>query len=356
MAMPTWDLFCRVVDNLGDAGVCWRLAVDLAGRGQAVRLWIDDAAALAWMAPGGAPGVDVRPWPGPGDAVDPGDVVVEAFGCALPDAVVAAMAARARPPVWIDVEYLSAEDHAARSHGLPSPQSGGLGTGLVKWFFFPGFVDGTGGLIREPGLLAERAAFDRPAWLADHGIAPAPEERLVSLFCYDPPALPALLDALAATPTLLLLAPGTAARRVTARLGDGLHRGALRGHALPWLAQTDFDRLLWSCDLNFVRGEDSFVRAQWAGAPFVWQAYRQDDGAHRAKVDAFLALHLAGAEPRLRRQVESLWRAWNDDRAIERLALPPLKPWADQCALWRDMLVSRADLATRLLEFVRGKG
>jgi hypothetical protein len=46
----TWDVFCSVVDNHGDAGVCWRLAADLASRGIAVRLWIDDARALAWMA------------------------------------------------------------------------------------------------------------------------------------------------------------------------------------------------------------------------------------------------------------------------------------------------------------------
>ena len=54
-----WDLFCRVVDNFGDVGVCWRLACELARRGDAVRLWIDDASALAWMAPDGMAGVEV---------------------------------------------------------------------------------------------------------------------------------------------------------------------------------------------------------------------------------------------------------------------------------------------------------
>ena len=86
-----WDLFGRVIDNLGDVGVCWRLAADLGARGETVRLWLDDAAALAWMAPRGAPGVEVRAWPvGDADFLAPGDVVVEAFGCALPDRVVGA--------------------------------------------------------------------------------------------------------------------------------------------------------------------------------------------------------------------------------------------------------------------------
>ncbi len=57
-----WDLFCRVIDNFGDIGVCWRLAADLGARGESVRLWVDDASALAWMAPQGSAGVEVLRW------------------------------------------------------------------------------------------------------------------------------------------------------------------------------------------------------------------------------------------------------------------------------------------------------
>jgi hypothetical protein len=64
---------------------------------------------------------------------------------------------------------------------------------------------------------------------------------------------------------------------------------------LPFLPQVRYDELLWACDLNFVRGEDSFVRAQWAAKPFVWQIYPQAEDAHRVKLDAFLARHPAGA-------------------------------------------------------------
>ena len=157
-----WDLFCRVIDNHGDLGVCWRLAVDLASRGETVRLWVDDARALAWMAPEGAPRVELRPWPLQPVEDEPADVVIEAFGCDLPEDFVARMAARHVPPEWINLEYLSAEDYVARSHGLPSPQR----NGLVKWFFYPGFDEGSGGLLREPSLLGQRRAFDAQAWLA----------------------------------------------------------------------------------------------------------------------------------------------------------------------------------------------
>ena len=151
-----WDLFCRVVDNHGDLGVCWRLAADLGSRGETVRLWVDDASALAWMAPQGATGVELRAWPEAEDEPEPGDVVIEAFGCDPPASFVARMATRARAPVWINLEYLSAEPYVARSHGLPSPQR----NGLVKWFFYPGFDAHSGGLLRERDLLAQREAFD----------------------------------------------------------------------------------------------------------------------------------------------------------------------------------------------------
>ncbi len=357
MDAPVWDLYCRVVDNLGDIGVCWRLAVDLGSRGVRVRLWIDDAAPLAWMAPGGAAGVEVRPWPAEGAAAEHGDVVVEAFGCELPPAVVARMAAAPRPVVWIDLEYLTAEAHAQRSHGLGSPQTHGPGAGLVRWFFFPGFVDGTGGLLREPRLLERRAAFDRTAWLAQRGIRLRPGERVVSVFSYTQLALPALIDTLANAPTLLLPTPGFAAAGVAQALGQRLQRGDLRAIALSWLTQADFDALLWSSDLNLVRGEDSFVRAQWAGAPFVWQAYVQDDGAHHAKVDAFLALHLAHAAPGLRGAIERLWRAWNGGAPIgSALALPDAAGWTRHCAHWRERLACHTDLTTRLLDFATRHG
>jgi uncharacterized repeat protein (TIGR03837 family) len=337
-----WDIFCRVVDNFGDAGVCWRLAADLAARGDHVRLVIDDAAPLAFMAPGSAPGVCVLPWPGPSE---PADVVVEAFGCDPPETYVATMAARApggTPPVWINLEYLSAEPYVARCHGLPSPQR----NGLTKWFFYPGFTAATGGLLREPGLQRQREGFDRAACLAGLGALPAAGERVVSLFCYDNTALPGLLQELARQPTLLLLTPGPAQRQVaSAPVGVRLLR-------LPWLTQIDFDHLLWACDLNFVRGEDSLVRALWAGAPFVWQAYPQDDGAHFAKVVAMLQ------EAQLPAEAAALWHAWNGWQDANTPLLPEGRVWRgwQQATLgWRTRLWRQGDLTTQLRSFARAK-
>ena len=112
-----WDIFCKVIDNFGDIGVCWRLASDLAARGQTVRLWLDDSAALQWMAPTGCAGVRVMPWTD-GSPIDisainhrPPDVIVEAFGCdAGPEFIAACVRftwARGIKPLWVNLEYYS---------------------------------------------------------------------------------------------------------------------------------------------------------------------------------------------------------------------------------------------------------
>ena len=350
-----WDLFCRVIDNFGDIGVCWRLAADLAARGEQVRLWVDDASALGWMAPAGAPRVRVLAWPSDDAVIDPGEVVIEAFGCELPEAFVGCMARKARAPVWINLEYLSAEEFAERAHRLPSPQASGAGAGLTKRFFYPGFTLRTGGLIREADLLARQRAFDAPAWLAAQGASPAGGERVVSLFCYEPAALPALIELLARRPTLLLATAGAATRQIVELLGPGLRRGVLRALALPALSQRDYDHLLWASGLNFVRGEDSFVRAQWAGQPFVWQIYPQHDAVHHAKLEAFLARFLAGADDDFGVALRRFWQAWNDDGGALP-DLPPERPWAAQCQRWRASLWAQPDLTTQLLGLVAETG
>lgn len=347
-----WDVFCHVIDNLGDVGVCWRLAADLGRRGEQVRLWLTDPAPLAWMAPDGAAGVEVLRWSDPLPGHTPGDVVIEAFGCTPPPAFVGRMAARPRPPLWINLEYLSAEAYVERSHGLRSPQAGGPGAGLDKWFFYPGFTPTSGGLLREQGLLAERAGFDRDRWLQQRGWARRSGERVVVLFCYDDAELAALAARLTDTPTLLLAAPG-AAQRSLARVPMP---ASLRSVALPWLAQPDFDRLLWCADLNLVRGEDSFVRAQWAGAPFVWQIYAQSDGAHVVKLDAFVERFIAGAglAPPDAAALHALFRAWNGlGRWPARL--PEEQAWRRGCERWRAGLLGQTDLTTRLLRFTSEK-
>ena len=353
-----WDIFCKVIDNYGDIGVCWRLSADLASRGEQVRLWVDDASALAWMAPAGCAGVQVMLWREPfrNPGLAPGDILVEAFGCDIPFEFVAdyAIAIKAGHPAcsWVNLEYLSAESFAQRSHGLASPVMHGPATGLTKHFFYPGFTGASGGLLREADLASRQAVFIREDWLANMGI-PFNGERLISLFCYEPPALKALLDQLATdpVPTRLLVTCGRAKnavldhfQRESSLLPMNNIESMLLISYLPMLTQRQFDELLWASDLNFVRGEDSLVRSIWAGKPFVWQIYPQHDDAHHAKLNALLDRLTMPISQR------NFFRVWN---GIDKLPLPQiaLQAWQDAALLARSGLLAQSSLTDRLLEF-----
>lgn len=395
-----WDVFCRVIDNFGDVGVCWRLACDLGQRGQQVRLWIDDASALSWMAPHirwtesdstwglagaqGQPGVTVHRWhdaerpasANPG--LNAGDVVVEAFGCDPPDAFIERMQARAaqgQTAQWVNLEYLSAEDYVERSHGLRSPVWSGMGAGLSKRFFYPGFTPATGGLLREPDLIALRRAETgtqalKDAFLRRIGVdlghepgyqCPQGENSgTILLFCYDSAPVSDLLDRLAtsAPQARVLITPGHATR-LASDWARAHPDATLRLHQLSALPQDDFDRLLWCCDLNLVRGEDSAVRALWAGRPHIWHIYEQDDGVHAGKLDAFMARWMGDWPTELSASVHAWWMAWN------RLGAMPekLPDWRQADDSWRlnsenarDRLAQQQDLTSQLLTFVASSG
>ena len=376
-----WDVFCRVVDNFGDAGVCWRLARQLHHEhGIAVTLWIDDIANLARFVPGiavqraeqAAEGVRVCRL----DSLASGnfelpDVVIEGFGCGLAEPYLAAMAAKPRPPVWIVLEYLSAEPWIDTSHALPSRHPT---LPLTRWFWFPGFTRKSGGVLREAGVLAARDAFrsdveaQRRMW---RGIGVSTQEGAltVSLFCYANAALPALLDAWAEgdDPVLCVVPDGVARSDLdrycagaVPHAGEAVQRGRLTLAVVPFVDQDAFDRRLWACDVNFVRGEDSFMRAQWAGQPFVWHIYPQEEDAHLAKMDAFLTRMEASLPEGVRLPQRAFWYAWNaqDPAATAaawrefRGALPGLTVVA---RAWARALARQHDLASALVKYCESR-
>ena len=371
----SWDIFCSVVDNYGDIGVTWRLARQLAAEhDMAVRLWVDDLQAFVPLCPEAdatarqqwQQGVDVRQWPQEWAAVAVADVVVEAFGCKLPEPYLRDMKERVSPALWINLEYLSAEDWVVGCHGLPSLRP----DGLKRMFFFPGFETGTGGLLREGDLLARRLAFQRDprvrhAFLQALGVNPVPGVRLISLFAYENTALASWLTALSRGdhPTHLLVPQGRIMADVLRWLDVQAlplttveQRGRLTVQALPFVRQEDYDRLLWSCDFNAVRGEDSFVRAQWAGRPLLWHIYEQEEDAHWVKLKAFLALYVKGLSPAAAQGFTDLWLAWNAGADMTKSWNDVQEHWVELSAhaeRWCLQQANQADLAQALVLFYR---
>ena len=354
-----WDIFCRVVDNFGDIGVCWRLSRQLvAEHGRQVRLWVDDLSALHAICPTlddeksvqRVAGVEIHHWQA-SSAVNPVfDVIIEAFACELPADYIAQMAATQPRPCWINLEYLTAESWAQSCHGLASPHPT---LPLVKHFYFPGFVAGTGGLLREHDCVAPHDTLAE----ADQALA-ANQTLTVSLFCYETAPVGELLAAFAqgGQPVRCLVPPGKPLAAVSEVLGgDGpWQRGQLTVEPIPFLAQDDFDALLRRCDLNFVRGEDSFLRAQWAGKPFVWQIYRQDEDAHLPKLNAFLEIYCADASPEVAAAIRQMFLAWNLEGGVgEAWSAFAASYSAVAChhRRWLQTLLAQDDLASGLVKF-----
>lgn len=369
-----WDIFCAVIDNHGDIGVCWRLARQLAGEhGLRVRLWVDDLEAFRPLCPRIDPtaprqtvaDIEIHAWGPVFPAVPPGDVVIEAFGCRIPDSFVVAMAGRAPAPAWINLEYLSAEAWVAGCHALPSPHPR---LPLRKYFFFPGFSPATGGLLRERDLFSRRNAFQgdpaaRAAFWHALGFPPPPGDALcLSLFTYETPAIGELLGVLAggtrsvccAVPAARALSSVAAFCGETLTPGQCVRRGALEIRVLPFVEQTRYDPLLWGCDLNLVRGEDSFVRAQWAARPLLWHIYAQDADAHLVKLDAFLDRYCASLPEAPAAVLRAFWHDWNAGHISPGRwhalvdALPVLRRHA---STWAETLAKQDDLAANLVNF-----
>lgn len=364
MIGPSIDIFCRVVDNYGDIGVCWRFAQCLRhDQSCAVRLIVDDMNVFSRIEPRldrlaayqDVDGITILRWDDDTIAChyeSPAVAVIEAFACALPETVIAAMTSET---VWIDLEYLSAETWVDTHHAIPSPHPA---TGLTKTVFFPGFTPHTGGLIREADLIAARTAFQNDPraqndWRSAHGMPPLGNGiHDISLFCYDDAPLGEFLTMLDRTgQTVRIFAPEGVA--------GGINHPKLR--RIAFLRGPDYDRLLWTCGVNFVRGEDSFIRAQWAARPMVWQIYPQAGDHHFVKLTAFLSRYGANLPRQGRDLLEKFMVLWNErgrgiaDRMFETGpawldSLPALTAHAGR---WADALARQDDLATRLVRFIR---
>ena len=361
------------MDNYGDAGVCWRLARSLSNRDDIrIRLFCDDLKVLDKIAhgdavkTGAALGVEVLPWTSlddlgacdlVGDVV--GDVVIEAFACKIPEAYVDAMRLRASKgsskPLWINLEYLTAEPWADEMHLMPSPQNNDLN----KYFYFPGFTEKTGGLTL--GDWDEVTAQSVPASLApfwDEGLGGHLSEsysgmRRISIFNYSHAPLEKWLRGLADVAKgngELIDVYVCANQNISDELIQSLEDSSLRFIQLPFIPQEDYDWLLSRCDLNLVRGEDSFVRAQWAGKPFIWDIYPQSDRAHEIKLDAFLDLYFKDASSSLIKQGKTAMK-WAEPHEWWGL----MEEWTVHSAKWSDKLRALGQLEVKILDFVKSQ-
>ncbi len=357
IALKRWDIFCKIVDNFGDIGVCWRLARQLhVEHGLEIRLWIDDLEAAQQIISSinvaensqVCDEITILKWEESADFSQAADVVIEGFSCELPAAYLAAMARQHSK--WVNLEYLSAENWVDDFHAKPSPQA----HSLTRYFYFPGFTEATGGLIRELDAIQTSSSFRHSDFRRN-------DELKVSLFCYPHAPIQALLDAfvessqvincyIPASSILPQIAAYFGAETIT--VGDYFTRENLHVHILPFLSQADYGALLRDCDTNFVRGEDSWVRAIWAGKPFIWQPYFQDENAHIKKLNAFLDLFYAKFDAKeVVCEAHGYWSAGQFSNVVWQSYLTNLSAIKAFTFQQSQQLAKQTDLASKLVIF-----
>jgi uncharacterized repeat protein (TIGR03837 family) len=363
------DIFCQIVDNFGDIGITWRLSKQISKTyGYSVRLWIDDAKAAQNIIPTLNPGldkqriedIDILIWQAkPSEQLPditlwqaPADIVIEAFACDIPQDYQALMPQHTN--CWINLEYLSAEAWVEEFHLQSAIQAF---NGLKKTFFFPGFNERTGGLIRNDNLTEDS---DKKRCFNDFYQHKADNCLHISLFTYPHAPIHGLLEALASYPQAIVC--HTPLTSITTQLSNFFKQaiqanqhyssGQLTLATYPFLSQADYDALLQRCDLNFVRGEDSLVRAIWAQQCFIWLPYLQSEQTHLTKLEAFLKFYW-GDRLEVLQQIN---RDWADGKvSVERVhaLLDGLAEYQLIAKQRAQQQAQQTDLGFRLNQFIQ---
>lgn len=315
-------IVCKVIDNYGDAGFSLRLAKALALHSHSVSLFHDHPPTFQALYPteevSGLQLVDASSAEFDSGAYGLLDLIIEPFGTSSEQTkhrfdVALKRSCPAAP--WLVVDYLSSEEWVESFHLSRSVDPG---TGRITSYFYPGFTDKTGGLIH----------CDYPQNLRQPE-NPAIENTLV-VFVFSYPNAP-LAELLQSCDELNKIGAQQIRIGVAGKLPDNYEFECAT--ALPFCPQSHFDALLADHDVLFVRGEDSFVRAQLAGKPFVWQIYPTQDQAHARKLADFYKCYSVGLSVPCRSALWRCWASWNE-----------LDGHADFLTSWNDLQIHWAEL------------
>lgn len=334
-------LTCKVIDFFGDIGVAWRIAKQLKiDFNIEVHLLVDDLVTTKRLIPSidlslqkqTINGINICHCDFSEDSTSlppPPDFLFNVFNIDLPHSYKTLI--KRKKSKYIVIEYLSAEPWVDNFHLKPSidPQSG-----LIKTYFYPGFTNQTGGLIREKGLFLRREAFDQSRRKKlIQSLGGDPNLYSISLFYYPIQKIEVFLD-------VIDHIKKPAQFFIPQYLFDllKLKNNYQFIHIIPYpfLNHDDFDNLLWSCDLNFVRGEDSWTRAIWAGKPFIWQPYIQENNIHLIKLKAFLKRYYEACDQDLSEILIKIHDDWSNNKFNE--------------VLWRDFFKQQARLEAFVLK------
>jgi len=104
-----------------------------------------------------------------------------------------------------------------------------------------------------------------------------------------------------------------------------------------------------------VRGEDSWIRAIWAGKPFIWQPYWQTEDTHLIKLQAFLDTFYNHLDTKRQQTNTALYLAWTQGKLETQIwnhYLQQLSSLQQLHATQSVQLAAQPDLASNLVIFI----
>ena len=365
------DLFCNVVDNYGDIGVCFRLARELTNKHETiVNLYVNDLETFHKICKEIDPTLKnqvlyknliVHKWIDNDPTYTPSDVVIEAFGCNIHEEYINKLTPK---NIWINLEYLSAESWTADFHKQRSLQK----NNLRKYFFLPGFTDKTGGLNYEENFINITAQEAREFILEKFKINDDFKTAFISLvFCYENEKLVPLLQSIRNQhKKVIFLLPDSIS--TTFLEENGLLYKISNFHKSIWIKfkmidQEEFNYILKGVDFNIVRGEDTITQAIMTGKPFIWQIYKQDENAHVDKLKAFLSIYTQNTDDEdLKEIIFDAFLEFNECTEKKQIINLQFENYMIEYAKlyelsskFRDSLIANNSLANNLLNFIKEK-
>ncbi len=359
------NIFCDVIDNFGDAGVCLRLGRDLCNKKEKVNLFCNDLEAIKKIIKKedlDNQNLKISLWPTKEDNIDLKDTVIQAFSVRLPDFIYSNI--KKNKALVINLEYLTAEPFADDCHKLPS-----FSDGIESFFFFPGFTNKTGGLVIEDSFLKKvknknnllKNQFEEKTNIKDS---------YITLFSYENSNVNYIVKNLSKLAEeqnkslTIIVFEGKPINNLNnklnlnLRVGDTYKLDNIFIKVSPMVDQDEYDSLLIKSFINLVRGEDSIVRAMLSGNPFLWNIYPQEENAHIDKINAlFDRMNEFCSDKESVEILRQLTLSYNGDSDFIHdfdFSLF-IEKWKHLSEEWRDHLLSLGSLTDNLLAFIREK-
>ena len=342
------DVFCDVIDNFGDAGVCLRLCRDFSKKNYEVRLFCNNVNILNKITNSEDASnrfLSLLSWSDKNMDYSPSEVVIQAFSVRLPDNLIKKI--KTRKSTVINLEYLTAETFAEDCHKLPS-----YADGFESFFFFPGFTKKTGGVVIEKSFL-EKINKTK-----------SKESKNITLFSYENEKVKSVINSLNKEKFILNIFEGKGLNNFNNQLklnlsaGDEYKLNELTVRVLPMVSQDEYDSYLIDSKLNLVRGEDSIVRAMLTGNPFLWHIYPQEEDVHKDKIEALFdrmsEVCSSKKDVEILRQLTLSYNGFSDYLDSFDL-LGFYENWKKLSKEWSEHLISLGSLTDNLITFLKTK-